>query len=85
MNLTFPREVGPLPKIALEVGRYYVGICRNANIARWNGEKFYHWRFKFGQRFIETIKHREDEKYYDVFDAWWPVDTYEVREIPFND
>jgi hypothetical protein len=58
-----------IPKAALVHGEYYVGHCRNACIARWNAEKqcFYHWRTKFGQTFIETIRHPEDDQTYDVF------------------
>jgi hypothetical protein len=76
------------PKIAkkdLEHGRYYFGRCRNAEVARWNAtdQKFYHWRTKFGHRFIETIKHPEDEKIYDVFvvEALLEVEPEEVIEF----
>ena len=81
-NLTFNRHPSPLPKCDLVKGNYYVGVCRNANIARWDGERFHHWRKKFGTRFVETIKHREDDEAFDVFDAWMPVDPDEVVDIP---
>jgi hypothetical protein len=75
------------PKIAkadLVHGQYYVGECRNATIARWNGEdeQFYHWRTKFGCQFIETIRCPEDEKEFDVFVAEAACEP--EKEIPFN-
>ena len=58
-----------MPKKDLEHGAYYIGNCRNANIARWNAktEQFYYWKYKYGTYFIETIKHPEDDDMYDVF------------------
>lgn len=52
-------------------GAYYTGHCRNANIARWDADtnRFYHWRTKFGHKFLEEILHPDDEKYFDVFEA----------------
>lgn len=65
-----------LVKPNLEDGAYYVGRCRNATVARWNAKEgqFYHWREKFGQIYIETIKHPDDEERFDVFRP--------VRELP---
>lgn len=50
-------------------GAYYIGKCRNATCARWSTkhQKFFHWRSKYGQSFVETIKHPEDDAVYDVF------------------
>jgi len=80
------REKPFLAKENLEHGKYYKGICRNAEEARWNADeqKFYHWRFKFGHRFVETIKHPEDEKHYDVF---YPHELLltPTKEVPFHD
>ena len=58
-----------IAKKDLHHGKYYRGRCRNAVEARWNAEKqvFVHWRTKWGDRFLETIKHPEDELCYDVF------------------
>lgn len=60
------------PKIAkadLIHGAYYRGRCRNADTARWCAvdQQFYHWRNKFGHHYIESIKHPEDDKMFDVF------------------
>jgi len=47
-----------IPIHSLEHGTYYYGRCRNAVVARWNGEegKFYYWREKFGFLSLETIQ-----------------------------
>ena len=60
---------GLLRKTALVHGAYYRGRCRNATVARWNepGQHFIHWRTKFTNRFLEAIRHPEDEKVFDVF------------------
>lgn len=75
------------PKIAkkdLKHGQYYKGRCRNASIARWNGERgmFIHWRTKFGTKFLEEIRHPEDEQVYDVFVV--EEECEPVEEIPFR-
>lgn len=65
-------------------GEYYAGTCRNASVARWNGkdEVFYHWRTKWDSKFIETIKHPDDEARYDVFFPFEIATEYE--EIPLD-
>jgi hypothetical protein len=74
-----------LPKEELAHGFYYKGRCRNATVARWNGEEeqFYHWRTKFNYTYIETIKCPEDENFFDVFYATEWIDPPE-KEIPFK-
>ena len=61
--------VAKIAKKDLQHGKYYRGQCRNAVEARWNADKqvFVHWRTKWGERFLETIKHPEDDAVYDVF------------------
>lgn len=61
-----------LKKTELVHGAYYRGVCRNASEARWHAEVglFFHWRVKFGDRFLETICHPEDEQHFDVFNAF---------------
>lgn len=56
------------PKIAKEDlihGAYYKGHCRNAEIARWNKVRnvFVHWRYKFGETFLEEIRYPGDDNY----------------------
>lgn len=73
-----------LNKEALVHGRYYQGMCRNATVARWNAESnhFFHWRAKFGHKFVEAICHPDDEQHYDVFRVEREIDTPELT-IPF--
>lgn len=78
-----------IPKIAkqdLVHGAYYKGRCRNASVARWNGEKeiFLHWRTKLGHTFLEEIHCPEDEQCYDVFVVEEKIEVPE-KEIPFED
>jgi hypothetical protein len=73
-----------IPKCRLIHGAYYSGTCRNASIARWNAidQCFYHWRYKFGLKFVETIMAPEDDDTYDVFYAISVIEPQE--EIPFE-
>lgn len=74
-----------IPKERLRDGAYYRGRCRNAEEARWNGkeQQFYHWRTKFGDTFIETIRAPEDDAHYDVFVAEEEI-AAPKRAIPFD-
>lgn len=74
-----------IPKTDLVHGAYYKGRCRNADITRWNGEEeiFYHWRHKFGTKFVEKIHCPEDEDHYDVFVAEELLQN-PPEEIPFE-
>lgn len=58
---------GMICKDRLEVGAIYVGHCRNAHYALWNGEKFEYIREKFGNEYIDEVEHPEDCIGYDVF------------------
>jgi len=72
-----------IPKEQLIKGAYYVGRCRNATVARWNGKEFVHWRYKFGHTYLETINCPEDEQHYDVFVAEKLLDLRDLeKEIP---
>lgn len=84
-----PKPLRPLPttylsKDSLIAGEYYIGFCRNARIARWDGTQFWHWRQKFSSRFVESIKHPDDEPFFDVFQPVSMVDSFTVKEIPFG-
>jgi hypothetical protein len=75
-----------IPKDKLKHGAYYVGMCRNANVARWDGDKevFWHWRSRLGSTFPETIKHPFDE---DIFDVFYPMEETtkdRIKEIPME-
>lgn len=58
-----------MKKTEMEHGKYYRGRCRNATVARWNGEegRFYHFRRKFGFTYVECINHEDDFDGYDTF------------------
>lgn len=58
---------GILRKEDLEIGKYYYGKCRNASVARWDGEYFTHMRTKFNNKFPEEINHLQDDDGYDLF------------------
>lgn len=58
---------GAIPKNELKKGVAYIGICRNAELAMWNGERFNYLRYKFGAWFDDTINHFEDDGHFDVF------------------
>ena len=57
----------PIIKENLIVGQKYLGVCRNSDVAIWNGEQFEYKRNKFGSTFTEKINHFEDDDGYDVF------------------
>lgn len=73
-----------IPKSHLIHGAYYEGTCRNASVARWNEieQCFYHWRYKFGFKFVESIKAPEDDDTFDVFYATSLIEPKE--EVPFE-
>jgi len=75
---------GLLRKEVLQHGAYYSGRCRNASIARWHAgaQRFVHWRTKFGERFLEKIRHPADEPEFDSFRVRKIVDTPGDDAIP---
>jgi hypothetical protein len=71
-----------LAKAELVHGQYYRGRCRNSDIARWcvqeNGPGvFLYIRHKFGESFVDEIRHPEDERNFDVF---YPFEAVEPQE-----
>ena len=58
---------GGIPKDKLIVGKTYIGDCRNAREAVWDGEEFTYMRTKFGSTYPETINHFQDDDGYDLF------------------
>ena len=58
---------GGIPKDKLIVGKTYIGDCRNAREAVWDGEKFTYMRTKFGSTYPETINHFQNDDGYDLF------------------
>ena len=58
---------GAIPKDKLVIGETYIGSCRNASEAVWNGKVFTYKRTKFGRTYDEDINHFQDDDGYDVF------------------
>lgn len=58
---------GAIPKKDLIIGKTYIGDCRNASEAIWNGKVFVYKRTKFGHTFNEEINHFEDDDGFDLF------------------
>ena len=58
---------GAIPKKELIVGRTYIGECRNASEAVWNGEVFIYQRHKFHLVYLDEINHFEDDDGSDLF------------------
>lgn len=63
----FECTIMPVQKNQLIIGKEYVGLCRNADVAMWDGSKFVYSRYKFGDIFQKEINHYEDDDGYDVF------------------
>ena len=60
-------EHGAIPKEDLIVGQTYIGSCRNAHEAVWDGKEFIYKRTKFGSTFDESINHFQDDDGSDIF------------------
>lgn len=58
---------GAIPIDKLEVGKTYIGFCRNASEAVWQGDKFVYQRYKWGTTYQEEINHFQNDDGYDVF------------------
>lgn len=60
---------GAISKDKLIEGKTYLGTCRNASEAVWNGKEFVYKRHKFGYTYDEDINHFQDDdgSGYDVF------------------
>ena len=75
---------GVLPKTDLVPGKYYLGKCRNAAVAMWDGDVFWYNRYKFGTTYAEKINHLEDDNGYDLFIPLEEVDPTPEQTIdPF--
>ena len=68
-NIIIPNIIrcGGIPKDKLVVGETYIGDCRNASEAAWNGETFTYMRTKFGDTYPEDINHFQDDDGNDLF------------------
>lgn len=68
-NIIIPNIIrcGGIPKDELIIGKIYIGDCRNATEAIWDGKVFKYMRTKFGSTYEEEINHFQDDDGYDVF------------------
>lgn len=68
-NIVIPNLIrcGAISKKDLEIGKTYLGDCRNASEAVWNGKVFVYKRYKFGFTYDEEINHFEDDDGSDLF------------------
>jgi len=60
-------KMGAIPKSDLVVGKDYLGDCRNASRATWNGEELEYLRYKWGSHYVDTTPHFEDDDGSDFF------------------
>ena len=60
-------KLGAIPKDQLKKDHWYKGTCRNASKAKWDGNKFWYKRYKWGSTYDEDIDHFESDTYSDVF------------------
>ncbi len=65
---------GVLKKSDLVNEGYYIGLCRNANVAQWDeyNQVFLCIRWKLGGQRLESIKHFADEQG-TIWDAFVPL------------
>lgn len=74
---------GVIPKKDLQKNRYYLGKCRNASVALWNGYEFVYMRTKFGHVSIDNINHLEDDNGYDLFIPIEQVQPTEEQRVKY--
>jgi hypothetical protein len=67
-----------IQKSKLTKGVYYVGTCRNTNVAMWNGEEFIFINYFFIHAYIENIKYYGDVKDINV-DGFIPIKEIEIN------
>lgn len=66
-----------IKKHELIEGAYYIGTCRNTNIAQWFKGKFIHIGFNFHQPYVETIEYFGDVQH-TGFDGFIPIERIDV-------
>jgi hypothetical protein len=61
-------KAGAISKSELKPGGWYIGQCRNTTIAQWWPKSGFNYiRYKFGDKYVDTINHFEDDNGYDLF------------------
>lgn len=67
-----------IKKHELIEGAYYIGTCRNTNIAQWFKGKFIFINFEFNRPYIETIEYFGDVQN-TSFDGFIPIKLIEIN------
>lgn len=67
-----------IEKFKLKENAYYMGTCRNTNIAKWHKGKFIFINLQFGNPYIETIDYYGDVKN-GSFDGFIPMEEIEIN------
>lgn len=66
MNFTKYRNgedtLDPIDMKHLKKGALYFGVGRGVRVARWNGEMFEYFRYKYGGYIPDTMHHEDDPK-----------------------
>jgi hypothetical protein len=71
-----------IPKILLKKGNYYAGFCQNnSRIAKWNGDRFYYWKVKFGKTYLEDLDYWELNGIYNGFIPLFDIGSELPKEI----
>ena len=73
-----------IAKTDLQRGAYYYGRCRNAAVARWDGERFWYRRFKLGGYQTDSVEHPDDYRGTDVFTPELRLDHLPKEVIPID-
>jgi hypothetical protein len=66
-----------IEKYKLVKGAYYIGTCRNTNIAMWNGNKFIFIKYFFTDPYIESVDYYGDVKNRNI-DGFIPIKSIEI-------
>lgn len=67
-----------IEKHKLIEGAYYIGTCRNTNIAQWFKGKFIFINFEFTRPYVETIDYYGDVKFLS-FDGFIPIEMIDIN------
>jgi hypothetical protein len=74
-------EAGAIPKKDLVINQFYIGEHRNAQVAKWDGDKFVYMRTKFQNVYEDTCNHFEDD---DGFALFVPIKVGTEEEYKQN-
>lgn len=67
-----------IKKNELEINKYYIGTCRNTNIAMWNGNKFIFIKYFFKDPYVETVDYYGDVVNKQI-DGFIPIKKIDVE------